>query len=142
MTNSPAVQKALVDLIARAPAFATRQVTISHPGKLAEPECVFVDSVTVAEQPRSLGKQYRREEITVSLGLVVEVNADDAQDALDRAYRMFTDTETVIGETPNLGLTNVLFAQISSWEQKNFFGDGKRIVEMTVDVSVTANKEN
>jgi hypothetical protein len=141
MTNALKVQRALVDVIARAPAFASRQVAIAHPGQLLEPESVFVQRVNVRENSRALGKAYRREEITVTLALVAEVNADDAQDALDRAYRMFEDVEQVLGTSPSLGLPNILFAQITNWDQQNFAGDGKRAVEITADVTVTANKE-
>ena len=141
MTNSVKIQRALIDKIARSPAFATRQCSIAHPGQLLEPESVFIQRVNVRETARAIGKAFRREELTVTLGLVAEVNADDPQDALDRAYKMFEDVEAVLAAEPNLGLPNVLFAQVASWEQQNYAGDGKRAVEIAVDVSVTANKE-
>ena len=141
MTNAPKVTAAIVDLIARAPAFSNRQVTIAHPGQLAEPELVTILSVKAVEDARSLGKGHRRETLTVELGLVAEVNADDPQDALDRAYKMFSDIEEVIGGTPNLGVSNVLYAQIGSWDQRSFVGDGKRTVEITVDVNCVCNKD-
>lgn len=141
MTTAPKVTAAIIDLIARAPAFRNRQVTISHPGALAEQELVTILAVKVIEESRSLGKGHRRETLTVELGLVAEVNGDDPQDALDRAYQMFSDVEAVIAGSPNLGIENVLFAQIGSWDQRSFSAEGKRTVEITVDVNVTANKD-
>ena len=141
MTSALTISKALVQLIATAPAFQSRQVTIAHPAALAEQEFVFINGVRATEQARSLGKAFKREELTVELGLVVEVNADDPSDALDRAYRMFTELEDVIAGSPTLGVAGVLFAQVGSWDQRMFAADGKRVVEMTVDVLVTSNKE-
>jgi len=141
MTSALTISKALVQLIATAPAFQSRQVTIAHPAALAEQEFVFINGVRATEQARSLGKAFKREELTVELGLVVEVNADDPSDALDRAYRMFTELEDVIAGSPTLGVPGVLFAQVGSWDQRMFAADGKRVVEMTVDVLVTSNKE-
>ena len=141
MTNAPKIQRALIDLIARTPAFSTRQVSLMHPGALLEMEAVFINGVSVRETARSIGKSHRREVLTITLALVAEVNADDMQDAFDRAYRMFNDFEDVIAANPDLNTEHVLFAQVASWEQSNFAGDGKRAVEMTVDVEVTANKD-
>ena len=141
MTNAPLVARALVDLIGRSPAFATRQVTISHPGSLAEEEMVTVLGIRASENFRTLGKDHKREELVVELGLVAEVNSDDAEDCLDRAWLMFSDLEEVIAGNPTLGLSQVLYAHVSQWDQRSFVGDGKRTVEITVDVSITANKD-
>ena len=141
MTSAPKVAKALVDLIARQPAFRTRQVVIAHPGQLAETELVTVLGIRATEAFRSLGKGHKREEMIVELGLVAEVAADDPQDCLDRAWLMFSDLEDVIAANPTLGLSKVLYAHITQWDQRSFVGDGKRTVEITVDVTVTANKD-
>jgi hypothetical protein len=141
MTSALKITRAIVQLVGTAPAFQNRQVTEAHPAAHAEQEFVFVSGVRATEQARSLGKAFKREELTVELGLVVEVNADDPSDALDRAYRMFTELEDVIAGSPTLGVAGVLFAQVGSWDQRMFAADGKRVVEMTVDVLVTSNKE-
>lgn len=141
MTNSPRVQRALIDLIAKSPAFRTRQVSLMHPGSLLEMESVFIQQVQNREQARAVGKAHRREVLAITLGLLAEVNADDMQDAFDRAYRMLNDIEDVIAANPDLGVEHVLFAQVTGWDQQNFAGDGRRAVEMTVDVEVTANKD-
>jgi len=141
MTTAPTVCRALVNLIGRSPAFRTRQVSLAHPGALLELESVWIQRVNAKDTARLLGKGHRREELTVVLALVAEVNADDAGDALDRAYQMFSDLETVIGGNPSLGVENVIHAQITSWDQQSFTGDGRRAVEMTVDVTVIANKD-
>jgi hypothetical protein len=100
---------------------------------------VFVNGVKASDTARTLGKGYRREVLDVELGLVVEVNADDALDSLQRAYRMLGDIETSIGATPSLGVDYVLFSLVTGYDQKSYVGDGKRIVEITVTVQVTTN---
>jgi len=141
MTNALRVSRALVEQIGQSPAFRNRQVTLAHPGQLAEQELVTILTVRNSETARTLGKGHRREELTVELGLVAEVNTDDASEALDRAYLMLSDVEQVIGENPDLGLPHVLFAQVQGFEQRSFVGDGKRVVEITVEIAVTANKD-
>lgn len=141
MTRGLEVSRALVDLIARQPAFQSRQVTLAHPAQFAEQEYVFVQGVKASDVSRSLGKAYRRETLDVELGIVVEVNQDDAVDCLQRAYLMLSEVEAVLADKPTLDVDYVLFAIVSAYDQRSYVGDGKRIAEITVTVTVTANND-
>lgn len=140
MTNAPRITSALVDTIARAPAFRVRQCTLAHPGALIEAEAVFIVGVKNAETARGLGAGHRREVLSIELALVAEVMSDDYTDVLDRAWRMLADVEQVIGSNPTLD-GRCHFAVITGFDQKNYAGDGKRSVEISVTVEATADKD-
>ena len=140
MTNAPIVKRALVDRIARDPAFSNRQVSLSHPGQEMEMESVFVNRTVAADRARSLGKTHRREVLTVELAIVSELHGNDFQEAEDRAWTMFNAIEQIILSDPSLD-GKCLMSEITSFEQRGFSGDQIRACEITVQVEITADKD-
>lgn len=141
MTSAWTIKTALIDRIARQPAFRNRQVTIAHPGKHIENECVFIVGLTAVDRNRTLGKASRREVLSVELGVVADLMGDDYEDAEQRAWTMFNDVEAAILDDPSLD-GKCLFAEITSFDQRAYAGDQQRACEITIVVEVTADKDN
>lgn len=116
-------------------------MSLAHPAQVAEQEYLFVQGVKANDVSRTLGKGFRRETLDVELGIVVEVNQDDPSDCLERAYAMLGDVEELLAAKPTLDVDYVLFAIVSGYDQRSYVGDGKRIAEVTVNVTVTANND-
>lgn len=138
MTTALRVRRALVDAIGQHPSFRNRQVETSHPGADAETELVYVAGVRSAESSRMLGKAYRREELTVELGVLAESLGSDLDEPLERAYLMLEGIQEAVYEDTSLGGA-VLTAEVVAWDERSFNGPEKSIVEISVEVLVKAD---
>lgn len=140
MSTAIRVKKALVSAIGQRPEFRNRQVEISHPGADAESEMVYIAGVRSVDTARRLGKAHRREELTVELGILCELDGTDLEEVEERAYQMLEGVQTGVYEDTSLGgLVHV--AEIVAWDQRSFSGPERCIVEITVDIRVLADFE-
>jgi hypothetical protein len=132
------VRRALVAAISQHPTFRNRAVEFSHPGVDGESEMVYVAGVRAAENARTLGKAYRREELTVELGVLCELLGRDIEEPLERAHIMLDAVHEAIYEDTSLGGV-VHVAEVTAWDERSFIGPEKCICEISVDVRVLAD---
>ena len=140
MTNALNVKRAIVTAIRQQPEFQNRQVEMGHPGSQIEHESVFVVSVSDDESSRSLGKAYRRETLTVELGILSEIVGSDHVEAQERAYVMLAGVENAIAQDSSLGGL-ALMSEITGFSETSFSGDQRSVSEISVQVRVVANKD-
>lgn len=138
MTKALRARAALVNALRQHPAFRDRPVEVSHPGVDGEPEMVYVAGVRASQSARTLGKAYRREELTIELGVLAESLGRDLDDPLARAHQMLDGIHEAIYEDTSLGGV-VHVAEVTAWDERSYIGPEKCIVEISVDVRVLAD---
>lgn len=140
MTTALRAKKALVHAISQRPEFRNRQVSISHPGSDLETEAIFLNGVRSTELARHMGKAHRRETLIVEVAVVCEVLGNDLEEVEERAWAMVEGVENAVAEDSSLGGL-ALMCEVDGFEQRNFTGPEKSVIEVTVEVRIVADKD-